>query len=218
MFITIIIIVIISIIIIIIVTISTNYVYSYVLVWITLPWNPWTPCTVSFHNFKSQKEKLSVSNPKSKYVAHLSVLSQFSNCQGLDRKNKHEILKTDRTIHAQNPSSKRNPLKSLNALYVLPWNPWAPASRSGPGHALYNKRAYNIVQTTTPYVLPWNPWAPASRSRPGHVLTIPWNPWAPCTVSFHNFKSRNFKFWKLTVQGVQGFQGSVIHTNTYEYT
>ena len=39
--------------------------------------------------------KLSVSNPKSKYVAYLSVLSQISNCQGLGRKNKHEILKTD---------------------------------------------------------------------------------------------------------------------------
>ena len=53
--------------------------------------------TVSFHNFKSQNFKLSVSNPKSKYVAYVSVLSQFSNCQGLGRKNKHEILKTDRT-------------------------------------------------------------------------------------------------------------------------
>ena len=52
--------------------------------------------TVSFHNFKSQKFKLSVSNPKSKCVAYLSVLSRISNCQGLGRKNKHEILKTDR--------------------------------------------------------------------------------------------------------------------------
>ena len=52
--------------------------------------------TVSFHNFKSQNLKLSVSNPKNKYVAYLSVLSQISNCQGLGRKNKHEILKTDR--------------------------------------------------------------------------------------------------------------------------
>ena len=42
--------------------------------------------------------KLSVSNPKNKYVAYLSVLSQISNCQGLGRKNKHEILKTDRII------------------------------------------------------------------------------------------------------------------------
>ena len=37
--------------------------------------------TVSFHNFKSQIFKLSVSNPKSKYVAYLSILSQISNCQ-----------------------------------------------------------------------------------------------------------------------------------------
>ena len=40
-------------------------------------------CTVSFHNFKSQILKLSVSNPKSQYVAYVSVLSQISNCQGL---------------------------------------------------------------------------------------------------------------------------------------
>ena len=52
--------------------------------------------TVSFHNFKSQNLKLSVSNPKSKYVVYLPVLSQISNCQGLGRKNKHAILKTDR--------------------------------------------------------------------------------------------------------------------------
>ena len=52
--------------------------------------------TVSFHNFKSQKFRLSVSNPKSKYVAYLSVLSQISNRQGLGRKNKHEMLKPDR--------------------------------------------------------------------------------------------------------------------------
>ena len=52
--------------------------------------------TVSFHIFKSQNFKLSVSIPKSKYVAYLSVLSQISHCQGLGRKNKHDILKTDR--------------------------------------------------------------------------------------------------------------------------
>ena len=72
-----------------------------------LPFHP-LPCltwprtcrssTVSFHNFKPQTFKLSVSNPKSKYLAYLSVLSQISNCQGLGRKNKHEILKTDRTL------------------------------------------------------------------------------------------------------------------------
>ena len=68
------------------------------------PWLQWTPqckhnfnkTTVSFHNFKSQNFKLSVSNLKNKYVAHLSVLSQISNCQSLGHKNKHEILKTDR--------------------------------------------------------------------------------------------------------------------------
>ena len=38
--------------------------------------------TVSFHNFKSQKIKLGVSNPKNKYVAYLSVLSQISNLPG----------------------------------------------------------------------------------------------------------------------------------------
>ena len=52
--------------------------------------------TVSFHIFKSRNFKLSVSNPKNKYVAYVSVLSQVSNCQGLGRKNKHEILKNDR--------------------------------------------------------------------------------------------------------------------------
>ena len=52
--------------------------------------------TVNFHNFKSQNLKLRVSNPKNIYVAYLSVLSQISNCQGLGRKSKHEILKTDR--------------------------------------------------------------------------------------------------------------------------
>ena len=59
----------------------------------------WPHCTVSFHNFKSQDFKLSVSNPKSKYAAYLSVPSQISNCQGLGRKNKHEILKTDRIVN-----------------------------------------------------------------------------------------------------------------------
>ena len=59
---------------------------------------------VSFHNFKSQNFKLSISNPKSKYVAYVSVLSQISNCQGLGRKNKHENLKTDR-INSQRPEN-----------------------------------------------------------------------------------------------------------------
>ena len=55
--------------------------------------------TVSFPNFKSQNFKLSVSNPKSKYVAYVPVLSRISNCQGLGRKYKHETLKTDRMQH-----------------------------------------------------------------------------------------------------------------------
>ena len=58
----------------------------------------WCLSTVSFHNFKSQNFKLSVSNPKNKYVAYVSVLSQISNYQGLGRKNKHEILKADRSM------------------------------------------------------------------------------------------------------------------------
>ena len=62
--------------------------------------------TVSFHNFKSQIVKLSVSNPESKYVDYLSVLSQISNCQGLGRKNKHEILKTDRNLTQTAPIRK----------------------------------------------------------------------------------------------------------------
>ena len=57
---------------------------------------PVSQSTVSFHNFKSQNFKLCVSNPKSKYVAFVSVQSQISNCQGLGRKNKRDILKTDR--------------------------------------------------------------------------------------------------------------------------
>ena len=49
----------------------------------------WLNRTVSFHDFKSQNFKLSVSNPKSKYAAYLSVLSRISNRQSLGRKNKH---------------------------------------------------------------------------------------------------------------------------------
>ena len=52
--------------------------------------------TASFHNFKTQNLKLSVSNPRSKYVACLSVLSRISNCQGLGHKNNFEIMKIDR--------------------------------------------------------------------------------------------------------------------------
>ena len=51
----------------------------------------------SFHKFKSQDFKSSVSNPKNKHVAYVSVLSQISNCQGLGRKNNFKCLKTYRS-------------------------------------------------------------------------------------------------------------------------
>ena len=60
--------------------------------------------TVSFHNFKSKNIKLSVSNPKSKYVAYVSILSQISNCQGLGRKKENEIMKTYRNNNNTNDS------------------------------------------------------------------------------------------------------------------
>ena len=92
--------------------------------------------TVSFHNFKSQHFKLSVSNPKSKYVAYVSVLSQISNCQSLGRKNKHETLKTDRTFGFQKlpiRSGLHGPMDSASAyvrsrglrVRALP-GPWSP--------------------------------------------------------------------------------------------
>ena len=51
-----------------------------------------------FSSFQIANFKLSVSNPTNKYVACLSVLSQISNCQGVGRKSKFEILKTYRNI------------------------------------------------------------------------------------------------------------------------
>ena len=60
--------------------------------------------TVSCHNFKSRNFKLSVSNPKNKYVVDSSILSQISNCQSLGRKNKLEISKTDRNEASPRPS------------------------------------------------------------------------------------------------------------------
>ena len=69
--------------------------------------------TVSFHNFKSQNFKLSVSNPKSKYVAYVSVLSRISNSQGLGRKNKLEILKTYRKIPGSRFRTKAYQHRSL---------------------------------------------------------------------------------------------------------
>ena len=70
---------------------------------------------VSFHNFKSRNFKLSVLNPKNKYVAYLSVLSQISNCQSLGRKNKHEILKTDRSLLVTFPSTELQPVFGAGA-------------------------------------------------------------------------------------------------------
>ena len=76
------------------------YMYIYIYIYIHIHRAPFPSApredTVSFHNFKSQNFKSSVSNPKSKYVAYLSVLSKILNCQGLGRNNKLEILKTDR--------------------------------------------------------------------------------------------------------------------------
>ena len=69
--------------------------------------------TVSFHNFKSQNLKLSVSSPKSKHVACLSVLSRISNSQSLGRKNEHEISKTDRSTPAGRGLDREGPRSSL---------------------------------------------------------------------------------------------------------
>ena len=55
---------------------------------------------------------MSVSNSKSKYVAYLSVLSQISNCQSLGRKNKHDILKTDRTCSSAQVHVSEAPRKN----------------------------------------------------------------------------------------------------------
>ena len=70
-----------------------------------------TNATVSFHNFKSQNFKLSVSNPKNTYASYLCVRSQISNCQSLGRNNKHEILKTDR-IHDTNAARLWRPCRA----------------------------------------------------------------------------------------------------------
>ena len=69
--------------------------------------------TVSFHNFKSQNLKLSVSDPKNKHVAYVSVLSQISNCQGLGRKNKFKIMKADRSMVTND-----NSIRHLRHLYL----------------------------------------------------------------------------------------------------
>ena len=75
--------------------------------------------TVSFHNFKSQNFKLSVSNPKSKHVAYVSVLSQISNCQGLGRKNKLEILKTDCNVNHYTLLPLHPPLIIITIIIII---------------------------------------------------------------------------------------------------
>ena len=77
--------------------------------------------TVSFHNFKSQNLKLSVSNPKSKYVAYLSVLSRISNCQGLGRKKQTWHFENWPYTAPKNPaahhtSSSMSPRSSLGTI------------------------------------------------------------------------------------------------------
>ena len=66
---------------------------------------------VSFHNFKSRNFKLSVSNPKNKCVAYVSVLSLISNCQGLGRKNNFEILKTGRKAKSKAKAKAKPKIK-----------------------------------------------------------------------------------------------------------
>ena len=66
----------------------------------------------------SQNFKLSISNPKSKYVADLSVLSRISNCQSLGRKNKHDILKTDRSRTYLSPSLYDTNISLSLSIYI----------------------------------------------------------------------------------------------------
>ena len=93
------------------------YIYIYIYIYICIhsieglrpPEHHAGKFTASFHNFKSQNFKLSVSNPKRKYVAYVSVLSQISNSQGLGRKNNFECLKTYRNLdHKATPPSQTN--------------------------------------------------------------------------------------------------------------
>ena len=64
---------------------------------------------------------MSVSNPKSKYVAHLSVLSRISNFQGLGRKNKFENLKTYRSgdhKDGDNTAGRSNRLATARVIVI----------------------------------------------------------------------------------------------------
>ena len=90
--------------------------------------------TVSFHNFKSQNFKLSVSNPNNTYVAYVSILSQISNCQGLGRKNKFEILKTDPTPNLPTNITPTNIARVCvcMCMYGYVWEVSAPRPPSSP--------------------------------------------------------------------------------------
>ena len=57
---------------------------------------------------QGEEEGQYVSNPESKYVAYVSVLSRISNSQGLGRKSKFEILKTYRTSGHNTRDTNRN--------------------------------------------------------------------------------------------------------------
>ena len=97
---------------------------------------------VSFHNFKSQNVKLSVSNPTNKYVAYLSVLSQILNCQGLGRKNKFEILKTYRVyiyIYTY-----------IYILYIYTYNVHSSTIRVDPGWEVQEARLARLARLLLP--------------------------------------------------------------------
>ena len=98
----------------------------------------------------SQNFKLSVSNPKSKYVAYVSVLSRISNCQGLGRKNKFEILKTDRTqiLDFRGSDSSRN-------LDLQRWS--SQAHGVFPGKSESGNLSLEILSMETGRILPFQP-------------------------------------------------------------
>ena len=92
------------------------------------PPNPWTAsCAESSYDPNwVYRDLFPQSNPKSKYVVYLSVLSQISNCQSLVRKNKHEMLKTDRTLWFASSSRKAVHKRFVNGLQCL----WLSCDRS----------------------------------------------------------------------------------------
>ena len=106
--------------------------------------------TVTFHIFKSHNFKLSVSNPQKRDVAYLSVLSRISNCQGLGRKNKFEILKTDGMRPAEHADMCwRNAKESCLSGYLCVTHCMAPAPSSlfGPSHAVHPSRFVFLLRS-----------------------------------------------------------------------